>query len=223
MDFFEDLVKLMHQMIESASLSFRSKLHCIKTVFIVLSGQGESLSIDPIKFYASLYNIILQLNIAGDLDNTNLLAECIDMMFFRRRKQIPSARLLAFIKRLTIVSTQLEPASAAIVLNIVQKLLVLNKSTDLLFDNEYQDSGIYNPELNEPDYANAQNTALWELHLLRRHYNVSIRGEACDLLKQTALNFTELKTTNQDIINRIKKEEDSILNDPINIKKKNFK
>lgn len=210
-------------MIESDRLTFRSKLHCIKTVFIVLSGQGESLSIDPIKFYASLYNIILQLNVTGDLDNTNLLSDCIDMMFFKRRKQIPTSRLLAFIKRLTIMSTQLEPASAAIVLNIVQKLLVLNKATDLLFDNEYQDSGIYNPELNEPDYANAQNTALWELHLIRRHYNSSIRGEAHNLLKQTTLGFTELKITNQDIINNIKREEECIFNDPINIKKKNFK
>jgi hypothetical protein len=43
----------------------------------------------------------------------------------------------------------------------------INKSSDLLFDNEYQDSGIYNAELPEPDYANAQNSAVWELHLLR--------------------------------------------------------
>ena len=46
-------------------------------------------------------------------------------------------------------------------------LIKLNKSSDLLFDNEYQDSGIYNPELTEPDYTNAQNSALWKLHTLR--------------------------------------------------------
>jgi len=213
----------MHEMIESDGLTFRSKLHCIKTVFIVLSGQGESLSIDPIKFYASLYNIILQLNVAGDMDNTKLLADCIDMMFLRRRKQIPTSRLLAFIKRLSILTTQLEPASAVIVFNIIQKLISLNKSSDLLFDNEYQDSGIYNPELNEPDYANAQNTSLWELHLLRRHYNRTVGSEAANLLKQTTLGFNDLKITNQEIIDRIHKEEESLLNDPINIKKKNFK
>lgn len=43
-------------------LTFRSKLHCIKTVFIVLSGQGEALTIDPVKFYTSLYNVILKLS-----------------------------------------------------------------------------------------------------------------------------------------------------------------
>ena len=127
--------------------------------------------------------------LAGDVDNTILIAECIDMMFFKRRKQIPTSRLLAFIKRLSIVSLQLDPSSAAIILNLLRKLMnvilfikvfvimtvffltiilkKLNKNSDLLFDNEYQDCGIYNPELTQPDYANAQNTALWELHLLK--------------------------------------------------------
>jgi hypothetical protein len=52
-------------------------------------------------------------------------------------------------------------------LKIIIIFFKINKSSDLLFDNEYQDSGIYNAELPEPDYANAQNSAVWELHLLR--------------------------------------------------------
>ncbi len=43
----------------------------------------------------------------------------------------------------------------------------MNRITDLLFDNEYQNVGFFDPELKEPDYANAQNSALWELHLFR--------------------------------------------------------
>lgn len=39
--------------------------------------------------------------------------------------------------------------------------------TDLLLDNESQGSGVFLPELEEPEYCNAQNTALWELHTLR--------------------------------------------------------
>lgn len=39
--------------------------------------------------------------------------------------------------------------------------------TDLLLDNESQGSGVFLPELEEPEYCNAQNTALWELHALR--------------------------------------------------------
>lgn len=39
--------------------------------------------------------------------------------------------------------------------------------TDLLLDSESQGSGVFLPELDEPEYCNAQNTALWELHVLR--------------------------------------------------------
>lgn len=38
---------------------------------------------------------------------------------------------------------------------------------DILLDNEAQDSGVFLPELDEPEYCNPQNTALWELHTLR--------------------------------------------------------
>ncbi|RNA30303.1 nucleolar complex 3 -like protein, partial [Brachionus plicatilis] len=193
LDFFEDLLKLMHEMIESDKLNFRSKLHCIKTIFVVLSGQGEALTIDPMKFYTSLYNILLQLNASGSLDNIYLLADCIDMMFFKRRKQIPTPRILAFIKRLSIVSLQLEPAGTAVVLNILRKLINMNKSSDLLFDNEYQDSGIYNPELPEPDYSNSQNSTLWEFHLMRRHYNKMIVDDSSEFLKPGANGLSENK------------------------------
>ncbi|CAF0732006.1 unnamed protein product [Brachionus calyciflorus] len=220
LDFFEDLLKLMHEMIESDKLNFRSKLHCIKTIFIVLSGQGEALTIDPMKFYTSLYNILLQLSAASDLDNIYLLADCIDMMFLRRRKQIPTARLLAFIKRLTIVSLQLEPTGAAVILNILRKLIGINKSSDLLFDNEYQDSGIYNPELSEPDYSNSQNSALWEFHLMRRHYNKMIVDDSSEFLKQGNVVFSENKMTVGDIFKIMNDYDDNYMNEPAKYGKK---
>lgn len=37
---------------------------------------------------------------------------------------------------------------------------------DLLLDDESQGSGVYLPELEEPEFCNPHNTALWELHLL---------------------------------------------------------
>ena len=39
--------------------------------------------------------------------------------------------------------------------------------SDLLYDQETQGSGLYLPELEEPEHCNAQNTCLWEYHLLR--------------------------------------------------------
>ncbi|MEJ1276417.1 NOC3 like DNA replication regulator [Cricetulus griseus] len=54
--------------------------------------------------------------------------------------------------------------------------------TDLLLDNESQGSGVFLPELEEPEYCNAQNTALWELHALRRHYHPVVQRFAVHLL-----------------------------------------
>lgn len=60
---------------------------------------------------------------AGCIENTVLLSECIEMMFFRRRKQIPTNRLMAFVKRLSIIQLQSDPTSALIVLHILRKLI----------------------------------------------------------------------------------------------------
>lgn len=36
-----------------------------------------------------------------------------------------------------------------------------------MLDNDMQGSGVYLPELDEPEYCNPQNTCLWELHTLK--------------------------------------------------------
>ena len=41
--------------------------------------------------------------------------------------------------------------------------------TDIMLDNEMQGSGVYNPEMDEPEYCNPQSTSLWELHTLKVH------------------------------------------------------
>ena len=39
-------------------------------------------------------------------------------------------------------------------------------------------SGAYNPYVNDPDFANAQNTAVWELSLLSNHYCAPVKSSA---------------------------------------------
>lgn len=52
-----------------------------------------------------------------------LLVECLEMMFIKRKKQVPTVRLLAFIKRLTNVTISLDPVSVNILLNFLRKLV----------------------------------------------------------------------------------------------------
>ncbi|MGH0117317.1 UNVERIFIED_CONTAM: hypothetical protein FKN15_013840 [Acipenser sinensis] len=125
-------------------LSYRESLHCIQTAFHVLSGQGDVLNIDPLKFYMHLYKTLLRLHAGTANDDMIIVLQCLDVMLTKRRKQVSVQRALAFIKTFP--------------------------KSDILLDNESQGSGIYLPELDEPEDCNPQNTSLWELHTL--HFSV---------------------------------------------------
>ena len=43
-------------------LTYRESLHCVKTAFVILSGQGAALNIDPQRFYSNLYHNMLGLH-----------------------------------------------------------------------------------------------------------------------------------------------------------------
>ena len=57
------------------------------------------------------------------------------MMFFKRRKQVPTARLISFIKRLNVMALQLEPSCSAVILHMLRKLINV-KSKFRKFDKE---------------------------------------------------------------------------------------
>ncbi len=62
------------------------------------------------------------------------MSECIEMMFLRRKKQIPTVRLMAFIKRLSIITLQSDPTSAAIIMHILRKLINVNITKNNYFN-----------------------------------------------------------------------------------------
>jgi nucleolar complex protein 3 len=77
-DFFEDLVATMSELVEQKvglavgslysvlvempspiqHLKVSEILHCTKTVCVVLSGEGQALNIDPLRFYTTIYNVL---------------------------------------------------------------------------------------------------------------------------------------------------------------------
>lgn len=59
LEYFQDLVNVLDHLLEKEPLNVREQLYCVKTVFIILSGQGDVLNIDPLHFYSHLYRIML--------------------------------------------------------------------------------------------------------------------------------------------------------------------
>ncbi|KAM5236464.1 nucleolar complex protein 3 homolog [Ctenodactylus gundi] len=181
-DFFDDLLVVLHTLIESGDLSYQESLHCVQTAFHVLSGQGDVLNIDPMKFYTHLYKTLFKLHAGATNEGVELVLQCLDVMLTKRRKQVSQQRALAFIKRLCTLALQVLPNSSIGILATTRGLMHTFPKTDLLLDNDSQGSGIFLPELDEPEYCNAQSTALWELHALRRHYHPTVQKFAAHLI-----------------------------------------
>ncbi|XP_059982803.1 nucleolar complex protein 3 homolog isoform X1 [Lagenorhynchus albirostris] len=181
-EFFDDLLVVLHSLIESGDLSYQESLHCVQTAFHVLSGQGDVLNIDPMKFYTHLYKTLFKLHAGATNEGVEIVLQCLDVMLTKRRKQVSQQRALAFIKRLCTLALHVLPNSSIGILATNRILMHTFPKTDLLLDNESQGSGVFLPELDEPEYCNAQNTALWELHALRRHYHPIVQRFAAHLI-----------------------------------------
>ncbi|XP_054839841.1 nucleolar complex protein 3 homolog isoform X2 [Eublepharis macularius] len=182
LEFFDDLLLVLNSLIMSEVLSHRESLHCVLSTFHILSGQGDVLNIDPLKFYTHLYKILFKLHAGTTNEDVAIVLQCLDMMLTKRRKQVSQQRALAFIKRLSTLALHVLPNSSISLLATNRTLMHTFPKADLLLDNESQGSGLYLPELEEPEYCNAQNTALWELHILLRHYHPVVQKFAAHLV-----------------------------------------
>ncbi|NXA34593.1 NOC3L protein, partial [Eudromia elegans] len=181
-EFFDDLLIVLHSLIASGGITYRETLHCILSAFHILSGQGDVLNIDPMKFYTHLYKTLFSLHAGGTNEDIEIVLQCLDVMLAKRRKQVSQQRALAFIKRLSTLGLHVLPNSSIGILATNRVLMHTFPKMDLLLDNESQGSGVYLPELEEPEHCNAQNTALWELHLLQRHYHPIVQKFAAHLI-----------------------------------------
>ncbi len=62
MEYYQDIVNILDRILDEEELNIREQLYCIKTVFVILSGQGDVLNIDPLCFYTHLYRIMLNVH-----------------------------------------------------------------------------------------------------------------------------------------------------------------
>ncbi|XP_026674168.1 nucleolar complex protein 3 homolog isoform X2 [Ceratina calcarata] len=179
LDFYQDLVAAINKLMAEGNLSLRDQLHCIHCVFTILSGQGSALNIDPYRFYAHLYKILLNIHCGKTHSETEILIKVLVQALILRRKRITQSRLIAFIKRIAILSLQLQHNSALGVLGIIKQTMQLGKTADILLDTDCTSGdGLYQAELEEPECCNAHCSALWELTALQRHYHVIVQKMA---------------------------------------------
>lgn len=176
LEFFADLVNVLNQILDQEDLGYREQLHCIHTVFVMLSGQGEVLNIDPIRFYSHIYRLLFIVHAGKNHSDFLVLVRTLMDVLLKRRKQITQHRLLAFTKRILTLSLQLLHNGTLSCLGLIKSVMqATSKSVDLLLDTEsFVGSGRYDPELDDPEYCNANCTLIYELTALTRHYHPTV-------------------------------------------------
>ncbi|XP_043652013.1 nucleolar complex protein 3 homolog [Drosophila teissieri] len=180
LDFFADLIDVLNRILEDQDeLGYRERLHCVQTIFVILSGQGEVLNIDPIRFYQHFYRNMLAVQAGKNHDDFTIILRTLDEVLVKRRRNMSQQRLMAFMKRLLTGSLHLLHNGTLATLGTIKQTFQLTSVLDNLLDTDTTiGSGRYDPELDDPEYCNAASTALYELALLARHYHPTVRRMA---------------------------------------------
>lgn len=176
LEFFNDLNAVLCSLMESGKLSDVDKLHSVYTLFTILAGQAESLHIDPHKIYCHMYQGLLKLSHFTDVEHYVLTLKCLEFNILRKKKKISFTRILAFTKRVSTVCLQTPIHGTLALLCAIRSILGNVKGSDILLDSEDTvGSGVYYPEMEDPEHCNPQSTSLWEFHVLKKHYNPFIK------------------------------------------------
>lgn len=175
-DFFSDLMAALQTLLNNKELTLRETLNCVLTAFKILSGQGEALNIDPRGFYSMLYLSLLQVHAGCSSQDVPVALQCLEEMLKKRRKQVPVQRVAGFVKRLCTVSLQSQANSALAFLAYVKTFLQSHTKVQALLDSDSLGTGVFRPDVNDPELSNADSSTAWELALLgTRHFHPAVR------------------------------------------------
>ncbi|RXG60650.1 Nucleolar complex protein 3-like protein [Armadillidium vulgare] len=158
MEFFSDLLELMNKFLEEGMLGKRESIHCIQTVFTILSGQGEALNIDPHRFYNQFYRILIELNAREREENIVAILDILEQMLVFEATASEFGQSFLF------------PVSEA-----------------LLESDQEGFPGVFLPDIPDPEHANSGASAIWELILAQRSFQPYVALLANNILSSVPI------------------------------------
>ncbi|VDK86553.1 unnamed protein product [Litomosoides sigmodontis] len=177
-EFFDDMISALSSLINQQHLRLVESLRCIYTSFVMLSGEGIALNIDPSRFYWSMYRLLPALAFEKQQDalaNTlSLMLRTLDLMINFRRKQVPVCRVAAYIKRLLAVAFFMPSSETAAILLCIRSFFIAYPKLNCMVENTDGDSyiGSFKPELDDPDCCGGLSSSIVaEISILARHSN----------------------------------------------------
>ncbi|KAF9170605.1 hypothetical protein BGX21_011046 [Mortierella sp. AD011] len=113
-----------------------------------------------------------------------LILRGFELLFFSSKGKIPVVRSASFLKRIAIASLQFPNKSMKDFLAIMKKLIQKQPQLDQLLTGSDEDragNGVYLPSLNDPELCNPMAASLWELEVMKSHFDPKVRQMAREL------------------------------------------
>ncbi|KAJ2781969.1 hypothetical protein GGI15_003060 [Coemansia interrupta] len=114
---------------------------------------------------------------------SDLLFECLELLFLGRTKVSSLTRVAAFAKRLCLCALHWPPRTAVRAIEFVHRLYVKYPAIERMFAADGQGAGVYLREIDDPDMCNPFAACLWELHWLQIHHSAEVQAAAGRLLE----------------------------------------
>uniref|UniRef100_A0A1I8A8J8 NOC3-like protein n=1 Tax=Steinernema glaseri TaxID=37863 RepID=A0A1I8A8J8_9BILA len=188
-EFFTDIISCLEDLIDQKHLRVTDAIHCVHTVFVILSGEGQALNIDPFRFYKTMYRLLTDLPFQKKEDQerqVELVVRTLDRMINARRKQISLLRVAAFVKRILAVGFMMNTRCHIAFLAAIRNYFVAHPRLSSLVDDEQEviTNGIFRPDMEDPDCSNALSTTIIpELQKLQKHKEKLVQQFALNILK----------------------------------------
>jgi nucleolar complex protein 3 len=195
-EYFSDITNIVKDILLSFSkdLSVLTAFECIYTVFVLLGGHVQYLSIDLKEFYNLAYTWIncIPMGIANGSNEEELvliLQKTLSLMF-GKTAQNSLSRVSAFVKRIASITLLFSNSSCVIsMLDTIKLIIIRYPKLDCLFDKNSERScsnGVYNSFLDDPELCNGLGAGIWELDVLRNHWHPKVRQWIVEFSKKLA-------------------------------------
>ncbi len=111
-DFFDDLLRVMSDLVKEGGLKHAEQLLCVKTAFDILSGPGEFLTYDPGSFTKALYTFLPKMaNVMSkeeDKDIIPTVCATVKKMLVTRKRHVSRDVVHAFCRALAYAAVHLK-------------------------------------------------------------------------------------------------------------------
>uniref|UniRef100_A0A0M3INC7 CBF domain-containing protein n=1 Tax=Ascaris lumbricoides TaxID=6252 RepID=A0A0M3INC7_ASCLU len=175
-EFFDDIISALQSLIEQQHMRVLDSLHCVHAAFVILSGEGVAINVDPFRFYKSVYRLMTNVPFEKRPElrdrEISVMLRTLDMMINLRRKQVSLCRVAAFVKRLLIICFILPSHCVVAILAGIRTFFVSHPRLSSMLESgeEVAASGLFKPDVDDPDCCKALSSAVTsELSVLCKH------------------------------------------------------